>query len=281
MAAQGRLEGRLEGKVALVTGGANGIGRACADRFAAEGAAVVIADLLDEPGEAAAEELRGNGYRASFAHLDASSQADTEAAVAAAVSQFGSLDVLVTAAGISFAGYTSGDRSQDKRMAELGIGIDLATSFLHLPMEMWHPVLDVNLTGTLLAVQAAGKRMVSQATGGSIVTVASIASLVPEVGTLAYSVSKAGVWMVTKMASMSLAPKGIRVNAVGPGFTDTNMTKIIGSVPGSVERVLQNVPLGRFGTPAEIASAALFLASDEASYVTGELLCADGGFYTN
>ncbi len=273
--------GRLEGKVALITGGGNGIGLACAQRFAAEGASVVIADLLDDAGESAAVDLRGQGHQAIFVHLDATSQSDNEAAVTAAVSDFGSIDILVTSAGISYSGYTSGDSTRDRQMMELGAGVDQATQFLHLPMEQFNAVLDVNLVGTLHAVQAAGRRMVENPRGGAIVTIGSIASLVPEVGTLAYSVSKAGVWMLTKMASMALAPKGVRVNAIGPGFIETNMTAIIGANPDRPFQLMNQIPMGRFGQPREIADLALFLASDEASYVTGELMIADGGFYTH
>jgi glucose 1-dehydrogenase len=273
--------GRLAGKAALITGGANGIGLACAQRFAAEGAKIVLADVQDDAGESAVVDLRGDGHEAIFVHLDASSAADVDAAVTAAVSDFGSLDILVTSAGISYTGYSSGDRSRDAAVAELGAGVDEATAFLHLPLEQWNPVLDVNLTGTLLAVQAAGRQMVKQPSGGSIITLASIAALVPEVGSLAYSVSKAGVWMVTKMAALALGSSGVRVNAIGPGFTDTNMTKIIGALPDRATQIVEQIPMRRFGQPSEIAGVALFLASDDASYVTGELLIADGGFYTH
>ena len=273
--------GRLAGKVALITGGANGIGLACAQRFAEEGAKIVVADLLDEQGVSAAAGLRSAGHAASFIHLDAGSPSDVEAAVGAAVADFGSLDILVTSAGVAWAGYTSGDRSRDREMAEMGASVDAATAFLHLPLEQWSPVLDVNLTGTLLAVQAAGRQMVQQESGGSIVTVASIAALVPEVGSLAYSVSKAGVWMVTKMAALALGASGVRVNAIGPGFIETNMTRIINEFPERTAQILESVPMKRFGQPREIADVALFLASDEASYVTGELFIADGGFYTH
>src|SRR4051794_24281358 len=224
------MSGRLTGKVALVTGGANGIGNACARRFAAEGASVVIADLLDEPGKQAAAGLVDEGADATFVHLDATSPSDNEAAVATAVAEYGRLDILVTAAGISFAGYTSGDQQQVRDMSELAGSFDQATALLHLPVEMWQPVLDVNLTGTLLGIQAAGRQMLTQGSG-SIVTLASIASLTPEVGAAAYSVSKAGVWMLCKEASYALAPHGIRVNAVGPGFIETNMTKILTDNP--------------------------------------------------
>ncbi len=275
------MPGRLDSKVALITGGANGIGLACAQRFAEEGAAVVVADLLDDAGEQAVGELHSAGYRAIFAHLDATSQQDNEAAVAAAISDFGHLDILVTSAGISFPGYTSGDRARDAEMSRAGEGVDFATQLLYTPVEMFQPVLDVNLTGTLLAIQAAGRRMVEQPGGGSIITIASIAALVPEVGTLGYSVSKAGVWMLSKLASYGLAPKGVRVNAIGPGFIDTNMTKIISALPERSAQLMQQIPMGRFGQPREIADLALFLASDEASYVTGELMLADGGFFTH
>jgi NAD(P)-dependent dehydrogenase (short-subunit alcohol dehydrogenase family) len=273
-------DGRLAGRVALITGGANGIGLACARRFAEEGASIVLADLLDDAGESAVVDLRGDGHTAIFVHLDATSQADNDAAVTAAVADFGRLDVLVTAAGIPFVGYTSGDNSDDSERLELGASVSRANAFLHFPAEQWHPVLDVNLTGTLLAVQSAGRQMATQDGGGSIITIASIAALVPEVGVLPYSVSKAGVWMVTKMAAMTLASEGIRVNAVAPGYIDTNMTKIISAMPERPGQLLEQIPMRRFGQPSEIADAALFLASDESSYVTGELIAVDGGFYT-
>jgi len=141
-------------------------------------------------------------------------------------------------------------------------------------------VLDVNLTGTLLAVQAAARQMLSRG-GGSIITIASIAAKHPEAGPVAYGVSKAGVWMVTKQAAQALGPAGIRVNAIGPGYIDTNMLAVMKEMPGAIEQIVGRLPLRRLGRPVDVANAALFLASDESAYFTGELLHPDGGFVTD
>jgi NAD(P)-dependent dehydrogenase (short-subunit alcohol dehydrogenase family) len=275
--------GRLDGKVAVVTGGANGIGRACCERFAEEGADLVVADLLEDPAVETIAAVERHGRKAVFVRADATSRADNVAAMDAAVDTFGSLDVLVTAAGVSHQGYRSGDRSTS--MSALGSGIDPARrndpalSFLDVTTEGWQFVLDVNLTGTFLALQEAARRMVERGTGGSIVTIASIAAKLPEAGTPAYGVSKAGVWMLTKKAAAVFAARGIRINAIGPGFIETNMTAVIKEI-GAEQRYLDMIPMRRMGTPREIANTALFLASDEASYFTGEILHPDGGVYT-
>jgi NAD(P)-dependent dehydrogenase (short-subunit alcohol dehydrogenase family) len=266
---------RLDGKVALVTGGGNGIGRACCQRFVEEGASVVIADVLDTAGEEAASAL---GDRSAFIHLDATSAADNEAAAQLAVDRFGGLDILVTAAGISHAGYRSGDMSADLALLESRGVVEPKDQFLETSAEEWQKVLDVNLTGTLLAVQAAARRM---SAGGSIITIASIAAKHPEAGPVAYSVSKAGVWMLTKQAARLLGPSGIRVNAIGPGFIETNMTAILREIPEVSQMIATTLPLRRIGTPREVANTALFLASDESSYFTGEILHPDGGFVTD
>jgi len=274
---------RLNGKVAIVTGGANGIGRACCERFSEEGAAVVVADLLEEPGGAAVEQLRSAGARAAFVPLDAADADANDALAARAVELFGRLDVLVTAAGISHAGYRSGDRDADARMlanAAESLG-NPARAFTELGLDEWQRVIDVNLTGTFLAVRAAARVMVEAGRGGSIVTIASIAAKHPEAGPASYAVSKAGVWMLTKHAARSLGPSGIRVNAIGPGFIQTNMTRILEDLPAAQDSLLMTVPLGRIGLPREVADTAVFLASDEASYYTGEILHPDGGFYTD
>lgn len=270
---------RLQGKVAVVTGGGNGIGRACCERFAVEGADVVVADVLDGPGHQVVAAVEAVGRRGIFVRADASSPEDNEATMQAAVDRFGHLDVLVTSAGISGKGYVSdGDTAaQLARMSENPMSADPAQAFTELALDEWHAVLDVNLTGTLLAMQSAARRMTD---GGSIITLASVAAKQPDAGSAAYSVSKAGVWMLTKSASRALASRGIRVNAIGPGFIDTNMSAVVKAVPRIEERFLGQVPMARFGTPAEIASTALFLASDDASYTTGEIFHVDGGFYT-
>jgi len=271
----------LDGKVAVVTGGANGIGRACCERLAAEGVAVVVADLLEDTGNATAKALVDGGGRAVFVPLDAASPEANEAMVAGAVAAFGAVDILVTAAGISFKGYTSGDATATPAWIEAGrTTADPAHRFVVTPLDEWRAVLDVNLTGTLLAVQAAVRQMLAQGTGGAVVTVASIAAKHPEAGGVAYGVSKAGVWMLTKHAAALFAGVGIRVNAVGPGFVDTNMTRVVHDI-GMTDTVLSTIPMRRFGRPSEIADAVAFLASNEASYFTGELLHPDGGFFTD
>lgn len=274
---------RLEGKVAVITGGSNGIGRACAERFSAEGAQILIADLLSEPGEAAAAAITADGGTAAFIELEAASEEANHAMIDEAVRLYGTVDVLVTAAGISSGEYQSGDREGGlKRMTKAmeASAVNPAASLTELDIDDWRRVLDVNLTGTLLAVKAAAAVMVEQEKAGSIVTIASIAARDPLWGSPSYPVSKAGVWMLTKNASRTLAPLGIRVNSIGPGFIETNMTEVMAEVDELHTMIIGNTPLGRKGQPSEIANVALFLASDEASFVTGELIHPDGGWFT-
>jgi NAD(P)-dependent dehydrogenase (short-subunit alcohol dehydrogenase family) len=277
------MAGKLDGKTAVITGGGNGIGRACAERFAAEGANIVVADLLVEPGVAVVDAINDGGGAAHFVELDASSQADNDAMAAAAVEQFGAIDVVVTAAGISDGEYRSGDiESQLKRMAQAGeaAAVNPAASLVELDIDNWRRVLDVNLTGTLLAIRSTATVMLDQGRPGSIVTIASIAARDPLWGSPSYPVSKAGVWMLTKNAARTLAPMGIRVNSIGPGFIETNMTEALAQVDDYHDRIIGLTPMGRRGKPEEIASVALFLAGDDASYVTGELIHPDGGWFT-
>ncbi len=267
----------------MITGGSNGIGLACAHRFATEGANIVIADLLAGPGTAATEAIESAGGAALFVELDVASPEANQAMAAAAVDRFGAIDVVVTAAGVSDGGYRSGDiESQLKRIATAreAAAVNPAAALTELDIDNWRRVLDVNLTGTLLSIQATAQVMLDQQRPGAIVTIASIAARDPLWGSPSYPVSKAGVWMLTKNAARTLAPLGIRVNAIGPGFVDTNMTAALAQADEYHHRVIENTPMGRRGTPEEIANVALFLASDEASYVTGELIHPDGGWFT-
>jgi NAD(P)-dependent dehydrogenase (short-subunit alcohol dehydrogenase family) len=272
---------RLEGKTAVVTGGGNGIGRACCERFAEEGANVVVADLLDESGAETVSAVEALGRKALFVHLDAASRADNDNLIDRAVETFGGVDVLVTAAGISHGLYRSGDREADLQMLTNAAEAmqDPPKRFLDLELDEWQRVLDVNLTGTFFAMQAAARHMVKAGRGGSIITIASIAAKVPEAGPAAYAVSKAGVWMLTKHAARSLGPAGIRVNAIGPGYIQTNMTQVLSDLPMIRDQLMLAIPLQRMGQAREVAATALFLASDESSYFTGEILHPDGGFY--
>ena len=277
------MTGRLEGKTAVITGGGNGIGRACVDRFASEGARIVVADLLPGPGEAAVEAVTASGGEAIFVELDVANPEANHRMAAAAVEAFGSIDVVVTAAGVSSADYVSGDiEGQVKRMTQ-GMedsAVNPAASLTELDIDDWRRVLDVNLTGTLLTIQATATVMLDHGIKGSIVTIASIAAVDPLFGGPSYPVSKAGVWMLTKNASRTLAPLGVRINSIGPGFIHTNMTAAMDEVETVADHVLGGTPMGRKGTPDEVASVALFLASDDASFVTGELIHPDGGWFT-
>ncbi len=274
---------RLENQVAVVTGGANGIGRACAVRFAEEGAAVVVADLQADAGADVVAEIEALGRRAIFHELDASSKEANEELADRAVAELGGLDVLLTAAGISHSSYHSGDVERDLKRAAGALDYLDTPALLFCDEEEadWQRVLDVNLTGTLLAMQAASRRMIEAGTAGRIVTIASIAAKMPDAGPLAYTVSKAGVWMLTKKAARMLAPSDIRVNAIGPGYIATNMTAVFEHIGDERQaEIMGMIPLNRVGEPRDIANAALFLASDESSYFTGEILHPDGGYFT-
>tara|TARA_B110000014_G_C20092724_1_gene572313 strand:- start:882 stop:1724 length:843 start_codon:yes stop_codon:yes gene_type:complete len=277
-------EGRLANKVAVITGGGNGIGRATALRFSEEGAAVVVADIQEDKAEETAEMILSSGGRAKHISVDVSSGSDNDEMADMAVVEFGGLDCLVTAAGISHANYVSGDIEPDIKNIVANRADYLERpgwEFVEGDIDSFDKVLNVNLRGTLLGMQSCVAKMLENETQGSIVTVASIAAKHPDAGPVSYTVSKAGVWMLTKKAARMLGPVGIRVNSIGPGFINTHMTAIIDLMDESETAAFNEmIPLGRRGEPIDIANAALFLCSDEASYFTGEILHPDGGFFT-
>ncbi len=240
---------RLEGKVALVTGASGGLGEAVARRFASEGAAVLIADLLTEKGERIAQEIVDDGGEARFHYLDVTSEDGWREAVATAVAWKGRLTTLVNNAGIL-------NRTQID-------GTSLAS---------WNSVLAVNLTGPFLGIRAAAPAM-RDAGGGAIVNVASIAAFIGY-DDPAYSASKSGLCGLTRTAAMEYIDWGIRANAVSPGI----MTTPFNAGGAHLEPWRRATPLGRYGKVEETANAILFLASDDASFITGEEIVVDGGF---
>ncbi|QDZ00013.1 SDR family oxidoreductase [Nitratireductor mangrovi] len=247
----------LDGKIAIVTGAAGGIGYAIAERFLREKARVLIADIDPEKGGKAEADLSPLG-EVRFVKADVGKRLDVHNLVAAAIDGFGDIDILVNNAGIVH-------------------GADL----LDLKEEDFDRVLDVNLKGTFLTGQAVARYMVdkvkSGGTPGAIVNMSSINAVFAIANQVPYSVSKGGVNQLTKAMALSLAPHGIRVNAIGPGSIMTEMLASVNADPAARNRILSRTPMGRIGEPSEIASIAAFLASDDASYITGQTIYADGG----
>jgi NAD(P)-dependent dehydrogenase (short-subunit alcohol dehydrogenase family) len=242
---------RFGGKVAVITGGASGIGLATARRIVSEGGRVVLGDLDAAALSPVAEEL---GDAVEVVAGDVSVEADVERLVETAVVRFGGLDVAFANAGIG-----SAARLVDLDVAE------------------WSRVLDVNLTGPYLLIKHAARRMGG---GGSIVVTASLNAVQAGIGMGAYCASKAGVAMLVEVAALELGPRGIRVNAVGPGLVRTNLTEGAFALPGIVDEYVENTPLGRHSSPDEIAALVAFLASDEAGFISGSLHLIDGGAHT-
>ncbi len=235
--------GRVDGKVALISGAARGMGASHARLLVGEGARVVLGDVLDEEGEAVAAEL---GDAARFIHLDVTQPADWAAAVALALGEFGLINVLVNNAGIVY-----------------------RRKLRNLERERWQRVLDVNLTGTMLGMQAVIDPMIA-AGGGSIINMSSIQAMRGTPGNHGYVASKWAIRGLTKSAAIELAPNNIRVNSLHPGMIRTPMTA---HMPDD----LVAAPLGRIGEPVEVSTFVLFLASDESSFATGAEFVMDGG----
>ncbi|HUP29933.1 MAG TPA: SDR family oxidoreductase [Usitatibacter sp.] len=246
---------KLKDKVALVTGAGQGIGLACAEALAREGAHVLLADLKEDAIRGEASRLVQGGAKAAWIVCDVSRRDHVNRAVARAVSEFGRLDILVANAGIVH-----------------------AADFLDLEEADFDRVLGVNLKGAFLAGQAAARQMVKQGGGGAIVNMSSVNAVLAIPNQVPYVVSKGAVNQLTKVMAVALAPHGIRVNGIGPGtiLTELARTAVLGNREAE-QKILSRTPLGRMGEPEEIASVAVFLASDDASYLTGQTIYPDGG----
>ena len=247
------MSGRFSGRAAVVTGAAQGIGRAVADGFAAEGADVVMLDNDSDRLNAAAENIRRHGQRIETMTGDVSRREDVRHAVALAVERFGRLDAAAQVAGI----------------AEF-------VPFLEFEDDRWDRVLDINLRGTWHLVQEAARVMVTQGNGGAIAVTSSTNAFQPEAGGLGYNTSKAAQVAVMQTAAIELAPYGIRVNAIAPGIINTRLSAFVIGDPVQSKVFRQRIPLGRFAEAEEMARPILWMCSDDASYLSGELMVVDG-----
>src|SRR5271169_762763 len=247
--------GRIEGKVALVAGAGGGIGGAGAEGLAREGSAVVCADIDAAAAEATAARIRAAGGRVIAMALDVRGRSAVDDAVAETVREFGRLDVLLDSAGVSHGG-----------------------SFLDLGHGEWERVIAVNLSGMFHLGQAAARQMVRQGGGGSIINVTSQLAEVARPERAAYVASKGGGRSLTHAMALELAPHGIRVNAIAPGPTLTGLTRTSYADAERRRATIAQIPLGRLGEPEDIVGAILFLASDEARWVTGSTVTVDGGY---
>ena len=261
------MGGRLEGKVCFVTGGASGIGRGCCLRCAEEGADIVVADIQEEAGGETVRLVEATGRRALFLPLDTTREDLVDGAVDQAVRAFGAVHVCVAAAGIARGG-PGGYVPENERLV-----VDKPTAY-------WHRVIDVNLHGVMYTNRAVARHMIARGGGGKIVNITSGNATLPTKGVADYCVSKAGVWMLTRVLALELAPYGINVNAVAPGLIETPLTQGMADMAGRWERSIGQIPLRRIGQPVDIANTVLFLSSDESEYMTGQMLHVNGGLFT-
>jgi len=255
---------RFENKVVIITGAAQGIGRACAREFAREGAIVVIADLNEALGKELENEIKSAGGTALFVHVDASERLDVHNMLAATLDTYERVDVLIN-----------------------NVGIDIVGDFLDFDEADFDRVLRVNLKSTFLCSQAVARQMVEQIdleggvphneAGYAIINMSSVSAITASGDNVAYATSKAGLNQLTRSMAIALAPHGIRVNAIAPGKIATDAVKKATLDLEAREAILTHTPLGRVGTPDEIATIATFLASQDASYMTGQCLYAEGG----
>ena len=245
---------KLQDRVAIVTGAARGIGRACAEHLAREGARVMIADTSGDEGEATATALVAGGLDAQYLRCDVGSADDVEELVRATEAAWGGIDILVNNAAIVH-----------------------KAAFLDLEEDDFERVLRVNLKGPFLVGRAVARRMVAARTPGAIVNMSSVNAVMAIPDQVPYAVSKGGLNQLTKVMALALAPHGIRVNGIGPGSIATEMLAQVMTDPSVRDTILSRTPMGRLGEPDEIARIAVFLASDDAAYLTGQTLYPDGG----
>ncbi|HWH72766.1 MAG TPA: SDR family NAD(P)-dependent oxidoreductase [Methylibium sp.] len=244
----------LADRVTVITGAAQGIGAACAERFAREDAPVVLWDIDDARGRALADRMKADGRRALYVHCDVSRAADVQAALEATLAAFGRIDVLVSNAGIF-----------------------RAADFLELTEADWDAVIAVNLKGAFLVGQACARQMATQGRG-VIVNMSSVNGLMAIPTIASYNASKGGINQLTRAMALALADRGVRVNAVAPGTIATELAaQAVLTSEAARARILARTPLQRLGEPAEVADVVAFLASDAASYLTGQIVYADGG----
>ncbi|MFA5005354.1 MAG: 3-oxoacyl-[acyl-carrier-protein] reductase [Candidatus Omnitrophota bacterium] len=242
---------RLDGKVALITGGARGIGQAIAMSFAKEGADIVVADVNMEIAQKTASEIEALGRKALALEMDVTSYEKVEEGINKILDKFGKVDILVNNAGIT----------KDNLL-------------LRMSQAEWDAVINVNLKGTFNCIRAVSRPMVKQRSG-RIISIASIIGLMGNPGQANYAASKAGIIALTKTVAKELASRNINANAVAPGFIQTEMTA---KLPEELKKkMLEAIPLGKLGTPQDIAQVCLFLASEESSYITGQVITVDGG----
>lgn len=246
---------RLKDKIAIVTGAGSGNGRGIALRFAEEGCAVVCVDVNEDSARDTVAQVEALGRRALVARADVSKAADVRDMVAQAVASFGRIDILVNNA-----------------------GVETLTHLFDISEAEWDRIIDINLKGSFLCAQAVGREMARAGGPGRIINVGSINSQVALPHQSHYCASKGGVRMLTKAMALDLADYGITVNAIGPGVIDTAMTQASLSDPERRASLLRRIPLQRVGRPEDVAACAVFLASDEASYVTGTMMFVDGGW---
>jgi NAD(P)-dependent dehydrogenase (short-subunit alcohol dehydrogenase family) len=246
---------RLKDRIAIVTGAANGIGLACAERFAQEGAAVVLSDVAEEAGEKAAAALRAGGAKAVFVRADVTRRADLENVFARTHSEFGRLDILLNNAGIA-----------------------LTAPIVDMDDELFERVLATNLKSAFIGTQLAARAMIAAKRGGVIINMSSVNARLAIPGLAAYACTKGALNQLTNVSAIELAAHGIRCVAIGPGTILTELArKSVMADDAAKKKILSRTPIGRAGEPEEIAAVAAFLASDDASYITGQTIYPDGG----